>query len=208
MSVTINGGNIITAGFEFFYGAAIFYFPNTASGCSTPTKTIVGNNVALNDPVSVAADNSGTLYVASSTEGSGHGAVNEYSSTASGNASPTTVLQGNNTKLNEPTEVYIDNSTTGAGRLLVSDSSGHVLVFAPGATGNATPVQDITSVSAPTGVATDSNGKIYVSAPGNSEIRVFAATATGAATPVNKVRGTASGLSAPGQLFIAPISPS
>jgi hypothetical protein len=200
-------GDIIAGGWEppGSGGGRVFYFPSSANGYATPTK-IIGPS-GLNQPFNVAVDNSGNLYVPEQQYGPSLPAyINIFSSTASGNYPPAAKIKGSNTDLHDPTQVWIDNSTYGAGRIIVSDLNGNVLVFSPGATGNATPVQDITSVSNPSGVATDSTGEIYVSAQNTNEIRIFAKDATGSATPVGKIVGSQTKLNAPGQLFIAPYS--
>jgi hypothetical protein len=200
-------GNIIAGGWTGTGSLTnmINYYSSTANGYATPTKSIEGSNTLLEQPYNVAIDSSGNLYVpADYANASNPAFINIYSSSASGNAAPTSIIEGSHTKLKFPSQVWIDNSTYGAGRIVVADGNGDVLVFSPGATGNATPVQDITSVADPAGVATDSTGKIYVSAPNDNQIRIFAKDATGNATPVNKITGTDSKLQAPGQLFIAP----
>jgi hemin uptake protein HemP len=85
-----------------------------------------------------------------------------------------------------------------AGNLYVSASNStttpatyEVLVYAPTATGAATPTRTITSASltAPaTSIAVDATGEVYA-LTGNS-IGVFAATATGTSTPVRLISGS------------------
>jgi hypothetical protein len=210
LSVVIDpSGDIITGGQTMSAPySAIYYFPSTASGYATPTKVIKGLATEIGNPYNLAIDSSGYLYepqkVYSIT--TTFAAIKVYSPSASGNTPPTRTITGSNTKLVTPNQVWIDNSTYGAGRIIVADEAGNVLVFSPGASGNATPVQDITSISGPDGVATDSTGKIYVSAPNGNQIRIFAKDATGNATPLNKIGGSATHLQSPGQLFIAPYS--
>jgi hypothetical protein len=42
----------------------VFVFSNTASGTASPLRTIQGNRTQINDPVAIAVDGPGNLYVA------------------------------------------------------------------------------------------------------------------------------------------------
>jgi 6-phosphogluconolactonase (cycloisomerase 2 family) len=77
----------------------------------------------------------------------------------------------------------------------VNQEGNSVTVYASGATGNATPIQDIsgskTGLSAPFGVAVDGSGNIYVSNTGEDTITVYAAGATGNVSPLRTIVGGA-----------------
>jgi hypothetical protein len=76
-----------------------------------------------------------------------------------------------------------------------------VLVYAPGATGAATPTRSITNFSTNiTSIAVDSTGQLY--ALSGNTISVFAANATGNATPVRRITGGATLLSSPYSLAV------
>jgi hypothetical protein len=172
----------------------------------TYIRTIGGSHTGLFGPDSLAFDASGNVYVANDNAypSTNPGNVEEFASSATGNAYPSKVISGPHTLIVQPTEVWIDQSTSGMGRLLVSDYGGNVLVFNSTASGNATPVQDITSVAHPTGVATDSSGNIYVSVPNDDSIRIFSPGATGNATPTAVIKGSTTNISNPKQLYMAP----
>jgi hypothetical protein len=208
--VVDSSGDIITGSWTIDGDPRIDYFASTARGYATPIKTIEGPGTELGmNPASLALDASNDLWVTQiglSTSLGGY--LLEFSPTASGAATPKTMIYGNKTGLVYPQQVCIDNSSFGAGRIIVADSSGHVLVYKPNATGNAAPVQNITTVASPDGVATDSAGQIYVSKPNTNEILVFGKNATGSASPISKITGAGSLLSHPGQLFITSLGSS
>src|SRR5437870_1165950 len=95
-----------------------------------------------------------------------------------------------------------------AGKLLyVANQAGNnILVFAAGASGNATPMATIaggnTGLDFPYGVAHDGAGNIYAtnsgsSGVGSSSITVYAAGANGDAAPIATIRGSNTGLNFP-----------
>ena len=101
-----------------------------------------------------------------------------------GNDAPSLVISGSNTGLERPFALTFDSH----GRLLVADEDTGLIVFAKGATGNATPVATITGFGEATGVVTDAQDRIYVANFGGS-IALFASNANGAATPLRVIQG-------------------
>jgi len=78
-----------------------------------------------------------------------------------------------------------------------------VLVYAPSATGSATPTRTLTSASltAPAiAIAVDATGEIYALC-GNS-VLVFAASATGTSTPVRLITGSLTQLNSPSSIAV------
>jgi hypothetical protein len=94
----------------------------------------------------------------------------------------------------------------GAGRLYVANSNS-ILIYAAGATGDATPVATIAGPS--TGLAGaktpafDGTGRLYV-VISNTSITVYAAGATGDASPIATITGPSTGLSAPLGVAVGP----
>lgn len=115
-----------------------------------------------------------------------------------GNIAPTAVVVGGNTGLNQPGGITLDAQGN-----LYAANAGSITVYAPGATGNATPVRTITAAAGVNlgnafGVVVDAAGLLYVAdgqAPGS--ILVYAANANGAATPVRTITGASTGLGLP-----------
>jgi len=110
------------------------------------------------------------------------------------NIAPSLVLSGALTGITQPTDVALDSS----GNLYISDAgslavSPSVLVFPAGLSGtvNQAPTRKIsgsnTKLFAPTGIAVDASGNIYVAdttAAGAGMIYVFSATANGNVAPM------------------------
>lgn len=88
------------------------------------------------------------------------------------------------------------------GRLLVADEYSGVLVFANGASGNATPVARITTLLRPSGVVADSQDHIWASDFSGESIVEFASDANGNAAPLKTIGGTKTKLYGPEYLVI------
>lgn len=93
-------------------------------------------------------------------------------------------------------------------------TNGNLAVFAPGASGNATPVANITNYDEdlsilPNGIAVDASGKIYTL--DNFDVLTFAANANGSVPPVSTISGSntnlensqALALDATGNIYVA-----
>jgi sugar lactone lactonase YvrE len=129
-----------------------------------------------------------------------------------GNIAPTDVIAGGGTGLAAPGGITLDTD----GNLYAANVNS-ITVYAPGATGNASPIRTITAaagvdLSNTFGVVVDNSGFLYVAdglAPGS--ILVYAPGADGAATPVRTITGGATQLSRPegvaldaaGNLYVA-----
>lgn len=88
-----------------------------------------------------------------------------------------------------------------------------VTVYAEGATGDATPIQDIsgsnTGLDFPNDVAVDASGNIYVANGGNAysnSVTVYAAGATGNVAPIQDISGSMTGLVYPSGLALNPLN--
>ena len=85
-----------------------------------------------------------------------------------------------------------------------------VNVYAEGATGDATPIQDIsgsnTGLNSPSDVAVDASGNIYVANWGNNSVTVYAAGATGNVAPIQDISGSMTGLVRPDGLALNPLN--
>jgi hypothetical protein len=159
-------------------GAAIFVFPESANGPTTPTRKISGPASQLVAPQGVAVDNSGNIYVADSTGGpNGNGQVDVY---APGSNVPLRTLGGTLSQIDQPTGIAVDSQ----GDVFVANDAGgsvggtgSLLEFAPGVGYNTAPifVYGNGQLSAPVAVTLDDVGNILVSCDGNNQILEFAA---------------------------------
>ncbi len=145
---------------------SVTIYPVAATGAAAPLATIAGANTQLVQPFFDVVDSKGTLYVSNQgnpgTQTAGY--VTEYASTdQSGNVAPTRTITG----LHNPEGLALDS----AGNLYVTVVDA-VDVFAPGASGPATPIrvlggssttlQNLVLGGQPAGIALDSAGDEFV----------------------------------------------
>ena len=128
----------------------------------------------------------------SSDLSSGSTSITVYAAGASGNATPSATITGNNTGLSGPHGIALD----AAGRLYVANGgSDTITVYAAGATGNAAPIATIaganTGLSGPIGLAFDPAGRLYVTNDAGS-VTVYAAGASGNVAPIATIGGSSS----------------
>lgn len=176
----------------------ILVYPAGSTGSATPTRTLLLGTFETTNfviPGSMTIDAEGVLYVA----GPG-GNVAVFSATANGSGAPTQLITSS--ILTGPVGVAVDSS----GNMYVSNevatnnvSTGAIYVFAKGATGNATPIREITSPNVFFGIALDASGNIYATEDTyttdtsgdvtavTAQLVEFAGTATGDATPIKSV---------------------
>ncbi len=173
---------------------SITVYVASANGNATPTNTIAGFSTGLSQPQGIARDRAGNIYVTNPNPFTGSGSITVYAPGASGNATPTATIVGGNTRLAGPTGIALD----GAGNIYVTNlfgggsgsgaGNGSITVYAPGASGNATPTATIaggsTGLVGPAGIALDGAGNIYVANQFVNSITVYAAGASGNATPM------------------------
>jgi len=126
------------------------------------------------------------IYVANT----GGGNVLVFSSTATGNVAPASILSGAATGIATPSGVALDST----GDIYVTSynqpsNSSVVLEFAPGSTGNAAPIRTLTAVASYSlsGLAVDSLDNLYVVtlAPTNNQLAIdlFAPNQSGSVAP-------------------------
>jgi len=168
-----------------------------ASGNAVAIRTIAGPNTKLNDPNGIALDAAGNLYVANWPS-----SITVYAAGATGDVAPIRTIAGLHTRLAYPMGIALD----AGGRIYVANegqnaNGASVTVYAPDATGDATPTATIagtlpTGLSYPQGVAVDARGRVYVAdavypAP---TIRVYAPEDTGGYAPAATIAGGNTGL--------------
>lgn len=166
------------------------------------TSVIAGASTLLVEPLGVAHDAAGNVYVADA----GANAIFEFAAGAAGNVAPVATIRS--TALAQPDGLALD----AVGRIYVTDrNNGTVVVFAAGSSGaSVTPFATIAVAGNPSGLALDSAGDVYVSTP--NAVFEFAppAAGSGAPLPFHVFRGAASpvglALDPTGNLFIADAS--
>jgi 6-phosphogluconolactonase (cycloisomerase 2 family) len=224
LSMTVDGAGRLYV----LNGGSITVYAAGATGDAAPVATIAGANTGFNRASGIALDAAGQLYVTNT----GDSSVKIYAAGATGNATPMATIAGSNTRLVNPQRPGID----AAGRLYVINGTystpsyvmfgREVVVFAAGATGNATPAAILagasTGLNHALGVALDAGGQLYVNNAGGDpaipgvpytdrRVTVYAAGATGDVAPTATIIGTYGWLGRPhgiardagGRLYVA-----
>lgn len=159
-------GNIYVANVTNFEGGAsgsgsITIYRSGSNGNVKPIGTIAGPDTGLHDPVGVAVDCSGNIYVANYEGGpSEFGSVTVYPPGSDGDAKPARAIVGVDTGIRQPYGVALDS----AGNIYVANytggesRAGSVTVYGADADGNAKPSRIIagadTGIDHPWGIAT------------------------------------------------------
>src|SRR5271156_4762797 len=187
-----------------------------SNGMAKPTKTITGNLTGLegftqNTVSGLAVDSSGNLYVSSGLLKGGlvDPGISVFAPTASGDVAPTNVITMTNIGAYTMGQIALDS----AGNIYVVASQsltpGAILIFASNSTGTVPPTSTITGpetmLDGVDGVAVDSEGNIYVSnvsSTGVFSIFEFSAGSTGNVAPMRTISGSATTMSAIGNLTV------
>jgi len=170
-------------------GYITIYRPHS-NGDVRPIGSITGPATELAEPVSVALDASGKIYVSNSVVP--NSTVTVYAAGSLGNVAPIQVIGGSNTGLYNPYGIAVDSSLN----LYVANfEENSITIYAAGSNGNVAPMATIsgneTKLDFPYGLAVDKHSKVYVSEfyrpnPSNpylNEVLRFAADANGNVKP-------------------------
>src|SRR3989442_8446833 len=185
-------------------------FAAGASGNATPATTISTISPANQTgyPTGIALDPAGNVYVTNNQyRATGNGiypSVTVYAPGAGGTAPPTRTITGAHTGMNGPVGIARD----AAGNLYVANAGNSccglgnsITVYGAGARGDAAPTATIvggnTGLDAPSGVALDAAGHLYVANADGNSITVYGSRATGNATPSATIMGGSTGLNRP-----------
>jgi serine/threonine protein kinase, bacterial len=161
--IYVSNGAINGAG-----ASSVNVFAPNANGNVAPVRTISGPATGLYEPLSVAVDAGGNLYVVNQTSGgSNSDTVNVFAPLANGDVAPIRTIVGPNTGLDGGAYgVAWHHGPPAAGRLYVIEATPEVAIFRANANGNVTPSKTIsgalTNLDSPIGVAVGGAGRIYM----------------------------------------------
>ncbi len=200
---TLVVGNIEDASSD---GGNVLVFAPGSCGNVAPEETIEGSNTGFDYVDGVGTDAAGTIFADSTLDSS----VQVFPAGANGNVAPEYTISGSNTGLGNPDDIIVGFD----GELYVTNGYGGVInsvtVFAPGATGNATPTQDIVGTSTdfgnPDDLAVDASGNMYVTDSASSlgaAVLVWAAGSTGDVAPTSSLVGSNTTFSIPEGVAVA-----
>lgn len=182
---------------------SITIYPPGANGNVAPIGTIAGSSTQLNEPLSLAIDPSGNIYVPNLLP-LGAGSVTVYAAGSTGNVAPIATISGSNTGLNGPYQVALDSSLNIYAANFWPPFS--ITVYAAGANGNVAPIRTLTGAAtqfvAPDGVAVDSRKRLYASNYDGNSIGIFAPGANGNVAPTHVIKGKRTAVKCPSGLTI------
>lgn len=199
-----------TSGQTDAVGATVTTF---TAGTTSGTAVVGAATVGLSASVSVSVTPrvvARALYVAN-TFGNN---ITVFAPGAQGDATPTAVIAGSETRLDLPVAVALD----AAGNVYVAnfdDLVPSITVYAAGAVGNAAPIAVIaggnTGLCDPFALAIAPSGDLYVANHCTNSITIYAPGANGDVAPTDAIVGNNTGLSAPsgiafdgsGRLYVA-----
>lgn len=191
------------------------YAPGS-NGMAKPTRTITGASTGLegftqNTISGLAVDSSGNVYVSSGLIKGGvvNDGISVFAPTANGDVAPTNVITMTDIGTFTMGQIAVDS----AGNIYVVASQsltpGAILIFASNSTGTVPPTSTITGpetmLDGIRGVAVDGEGNIYVSNVGSTgvfSIFEFSAGSTGNVAPMRTISGSATTMSAIGNLTV------
>jgi hypothetical protein len=178
--------------------------PMVAAAAATTTTTSGGDIFTQVNPPPAGIFPS-TIYVVEQ-DTSGTYSVLEFSTSLPSHSTAVVTVSPVAT-VNAPANTSFSGlAVDGQGYLYVSainltpPTTPEILVYAPGATGAATPVRTLTGPALGDAIAVDTTGQIYTY--GGSGISVYAAGATGNATPIRTIAGGQTQLANAGSIGI------
>ena len=179
-------------------GSVTVYARRAQRGDVTPIQDISGASTGLTNPVYIAVDSSGNMYVLNHTEQAD--SVEVFAAGATGNVAPIATISGSSTGLTDSRSIALDPVN---GDIYVTNAypSNSVTIYAPGSDGNVAPLGTIegyrTGLNYPYGLALDQTGNVYVSNFIADSITVYAAGSTGNVAPTRTIAGSYTQLSLP-----------
>lgn len=181
---------------------SIVVYRKQAQGKEQPLRTIAGTGTRLEDPHGIAVDTRHQWIFVSNhgnaaqkgVAGSGKfepPSITVYPLKADGNAAPIRVITGQQTQLNWPATLAMDQESDEL--YVANDAADSILVFRVTDDGDVAPLREIkgphTQIKNPTGLSVDAkNDELWVSNMGNHRATVYPRTASGDVPPKRVIR--------------------
>ena len=162
---TDSSGNIYILKSGLAQDSRIFLLSASGSKNASLLATISGPATGLINPDGLAVDAAGNIYVGSYDSTTRTGSILVFAPGSTGNASPVRTISGPDTDLGSVQDVRVDKTGTvyvNAGRPGPVGFAGHILTFAPGATGNVAPLSDLAPEASDPNHMTEGFGKLAV----------------------------------------------
>lgn len=203
-AITVDGaGQIYVAGIQGQSPSEVLVYAASSAGAASPVRTIMTGQPPADMVGAMAVDASGQIYVTDDLKGT----VDVFPAGADGSSTPTRTIQWNAATFRGINSLAID----GSGNLYILgyvegtvaglDNPTEVVVYAPNASGAATPVRTIAGSNAEFGlnsatIDVDTAGDLYaiISDPAHpflnaTEVAEFAPGAAGNAVPMKTIIG-------------------
>ncbi len=198
----------LTATIYVSNGNSVIAYAPGGNGNVAPIASIGNESNGLVTPWGIALDSDGRIYIASFEGGlGGIGAVSVYRGANDGDATAIATITGPRTGLNHPFGIAVDSSRKiYVANFLDGSGTGSATVYPAGSNGNVAPIATIiggdTGLDNPSGIAVDSNGRIYAANRGGghtsaSSITVYPAGSNGNVKPIATIAGPDTGLDDP-----------
>jgi hypothetical protein len=199
------------------FSDSVTAYPVNRTGNIAPVININGDNPLLANPMGIAVDSKGNIYVANSTGGaSDNGSVTVYAAEAKGDASPIATISGPDTGLYQPEGIAVDAD----GNIYVANfwsgpiglGNGSITVYPMGSNGDISPSVTITNTAEaagmvnPIGIAVDQvSGNIFVTSAFFNVVE-YVADSSGDATPIAIIAGSHTGLGEDRGIALNPVN--
>jgi sugar lactone lactonase YvrE len=192
---------------------SVTIYPPLATGDIRPIAIVGGAHTGLNDPVDIALDSRGNIYVVNQVGLTGPGAVTIYRAKSNGDAAPIKSFPAGEQRALLPSgitvtanhHIYVTNQSMEGG-------GGDVQVFSVGPRWQISQAGVIegscSGMDSPQGIAIDASGDIYVANSGAAPespaaaVTMYTAGSRGCADPVALICAGPAGLTQPAGLML------
>jgi hypothetical protein len=141
---------------------SVTVYPADSTGDTAPAATITSNFNGLDQPLAIATDSTGKIYVANASGATGSYSIAIYAAGSYGNSPPIATITGDQTGLAYPVGIAVEPT----GKVAVLNENNTVTEYPAGSSGNVAPLDTITVGTNPynqvSAIAAGPSGQIYV----------------------------------------------